>query len=282
VSDAAPQTAPARLTVARVAGRVAGRALTGLILGYLAAAALGVMGIGLPGRHLPPSKVVLPVLFALLRLGPRWSRAVAWAAAGATAALFAVLVNTELGPSLMNRLVVDDGARPSDVIVVLSASTWRHGFNMHSMERFVRGAELLQAGWAPAIVFTGQPHAPFNRFDQLSAEEMDRLGLPRDKLVPFVALDRPRPMNTWGEAQSLRVMAADHGWKRVLVVTSPSHTYRAKLCYQAAGFDVAAVPSLSLEGDLDGWHTGRARLDMFADWVYETAALATYRARGRF
>lgn len=66
---------------------------------------------------------------------------------------------------------------------------------------------------------------------------------------------RPSPLNTRGEADALRGMIADHGWKSVTVVTSEYHVIRAgTLIGQCTSVEVQMVgsqPDLSAGSWLD-------------------------------
>ncbi|MCC7494149.1 MAG: YdcF family protein [Fimbriimonadaceae bacterium] len=252
-----------------------------VVLGLLASANATLLGLALPWR-LGRYTTLCYVLLALLgQLGPRWLRRLHWVGLAGLVTLSTVVATTPLAPTLLAQRVVDDGPAPADVIVVLSASTWSTSLNAASLERWLHGVELLHAGWAPAIVFTGDPLNRLNRFDALGPATMAAVGLPTAAVVPFEAPPRT-PLTTWDEAQAIRAMGQARGWQRVLLVTSPSHTQRSKLAFEAQGLAVRVVPAASTKYDRVRPTRPAWRLAMFQDWVYETTALAVYRLRGRF
>ena len=216
----------------------------------------------------------------LAMLGPVWLRRAYWVVLAGLVVVSVTVCYTPLAPALLQALVEDDGAVPADVIVVLSGSTTTTTFRVSSETRFLRGLELLHAGLAPVIVFTGDPPQPGNQFHVMAPAEMERIGLSTAAVVPFQAVETPL-MNTFTEAQSIRKMAADHGWRRVLLVTSASHTRRAAATFRAVGFEVTVVPAATTQYDLAEPASVGDRLTIFRDWVYETNATLYYRLRGR-
>ncbi|MFK0039340.1 YdcF family protein [Paenarthrobacter sp. NPDC090517] len=72
---------------------------------------------------------------------------------------------------------------------------------------------------------------------------------------PDLVCFRPSPLNTRGEAEAIRALIAEHGWKSVTVVTSDYHVMRAgTLIAQCTSADVQMVgsqPDLSREAWLD-------------------------------
>jgi uncharacterized SAM-binding protein YcdF (DUF218 family) len=65
------------------------------------------------------------------------------------------------------------------------------------------------------------------------------------------------------------------------LVTSPSHTRRAAATFRKAGLEVTPVASEVTRYDLLDPVSVGDRLAIFRDWIYETAAILTYRLRGR-
>jgi uncharacterized SAM-binding protein YcdF (DUF218 family) len=85
-------------------------------------------------------------------------------------------------------------------------------------ERLDRGFELVRAGVAPTLVASTGPRALCNSSQ------------------PFEVLCfTPSPETTRGEAEAIGQLARQHGWTRIVLVTSTYHMLRAKLlvdrCY---------------------------------------------------
>ena len=113
----------------------------------------------------------------------------------------------------------------ADAVVVLSGS--KH-------ERLDRGLELMREGVAPTLVISGgfDPRQP-------TASRLCHAG----KGDGFdVLCFTPDPDSTRGEAEATGRLAAEHGWKRVVVVTSRFHVTRARMLFdRCLDSDVDAV-----------------------------------------
>ncbi|MBI5834393.1 MAG: YdcF family protein [Armatimonadetes bacterium] len=255
------------------------RLLVGLVVGQLLAVASTSISLTPPWSLAPATWWLCPLLLALMLAGPRWVRGLAWGWVGIVAMLTAVICWTNVTDVLLAKLTVDDGAAPADVIVVLSASTTPTQLSPNSLDRMLHGVQLLQAGTAPAITFTGEPGCSLNRFSELAPETMTKLGIATDRVVAFEARTGHHPLNTRGEALSVADMVRRHGWRSVLVVTSASHTLRTKLTFLKAGVPARVVPCPSVVSAGGVGVRGR-RLRAFTPIPYECAALLMYRMHG--
>jgi uncharacterized SAM-binding protein YcdF (DUF218 family) len=137
------------------------------------------------------------------------------------AAAFAY-VFTQLGPFLTK----EDPITRADAIFVLAGTR---------MMRPLEAADLYFEGYAPRLVMTrdlqeerafndvarrGYPFAPDA---ERARDAFVSMGIPRDAiLIPDRVHD-----STAEEAITLRELAARHGWRRVIVVTSKYHLRRA-------------------------------------------------------
>ncbi len=256
------------------------QALQGLVLGLLACNTGAVLGLMLPWRFARFTALGYVLCGLVAMLGPAWLRRSWWVALFGLVSATLVVGYTPLAPALLQRLIVDDGPSPADAIVVLSASTNTASLGTSSEDRMLRGLQLLHKGWAPAIVFTGDPRDRSNQFHVMAPAMMASLGLPTSAVVPFEPVQAP-VQTTYTEAQSIRLMATARGWRRLLLVTSPSHTRRAATVFRAAGLDVRTVASAVSRYDLASPRKVSDRLAIFRDWVYETTAWAFYRWKGR-
>ena len=135
-------------------------------------------------------------------------------------------------------LVVDEPLARSDVIFVTDGKT---------PERELEGAALFQEGWAPRVALT-RPR------DQV-AEDVRRLAgepLPQERGalilrrrgVPEAAIVRLERIveNTREELQADFDYARAHGFRRVIIVSSPYHTRRIRMIWSSR-FD-AEVPAI--------------------------------------
>jgi uncharacterized SAM-binding protein YcdF (DUF218 family) len=104
-----------------------------------------------------------------------------------------------------------DVPRRADAVVVLSGD---HG------ERLPVGLRLVRSGVAPVLVLDGGP-------DSEEATNLCKGGMPFE-----VVCLRPDPDGTRPEAQAAGRLAADRGWRSVVVVTSTHHGTRAGVLFR--------------------------------------------------
>ncbi|WP_324716532.1 YdcF family protein [Carboxydochorda subterranea] len=141
-------------------------------------------------------------------------------------------------------LVVDDGPAPSDAIIVLGGD-WKG--------RIQKGIELYREGYAPLLVVTGGLLvAPDRTQADYLAEVAERSGVPAQAIVK-----EPRSDSTYQDAALTLELAREHGWRRVLVVTSDWHSRRAatifRKLYGPAGIEVRSVPSPEWRFETSRW-----------------------------
>ncbi len=165
----------------------------------------------------------------------------------------------------------------ADAVVVLSAGLTADAFlSQQGFDRLLKGVELMRAGVAPAMVITREEETTSGR----------RITSDRDQ-ARIVALARiPEPISagfvrsTHDEAISVARIAKERGWRRVVVVTSPFHSWRACRAFERAGLTVSCVPSESRDISVVSLDSPGDRVGAFAWWVYETAATIRYWQRG--
>ena len=138
-------------------------------------------------------------------------------------------------------------AEISEAIVVLSTgrtvapgpekiSEW------HDADRFFGGIELLRAGKAPLLIFTGGS-APWERDAPLEGEILAdyarSMGIPREA----IRVTR-QAYNTREEATAVRELLPAHPSQKsaILLVTSAMHMPRAQKVFEQTGFQVLPFP----------------------------------------
>jgi uncharacterized SAM-binding protein YcdF (DUF218 family) len=128
-----------------------------------------------------------------------------------------------------------DTPRPADAILVLGGTA--------SAQRYLKGLELAQHGEAPNLVLSN----PYRPADPI----LDGL-CSRPQREFRVQCFGPDPTTTLGEGRELHRLAAENGWRTVIVVTSTSHISRARYivgkCFDGALVMVATPSRLSLFG----------------------------------
>lgn len=137
-------------------------------------------------------------------------------------------------------LAKEDQIGRADVIAVLAGT---------KMDRAMEAADLYARGYAPVIVLSRPLQekslavlaargiaVPADA--ELARDALVKLGVPRSAIV---LPDRTHD-NTAQEAQTLRLVAVENGWHRMIVVTARYHVRRAGFAmrreFRGAGIDV--------------------------------------------
>ena len=137
----------------------------------------------------------------------------------------------------------------ADAIVVLSGMIEERknaplGEWSGAVDRFEGGVDLIQAGKAPLLIFTGGwvPWIPNAKPEgEILAQRAVRLGVPKDKI-----LVTGKAQNTQEEATAVRQVGRNW-WvtesnPRIILVTSAFHMKRARMLFRKSGFEVTPFP----------------------------------------
>ncbi len=116
--------------------------------------------------------------------------------------------------------VVEDSLSPSDAIIILSDDNY-------SGDRAARAAELYRMGLAPRIVASGRMLRPYAGISELMQHDLEADGVPKSAIVRFPH----HADNTREEAEALRALVSQKGWRSILVVTSNYHTRRSRYIF---------------------------------------------------
>ena len=152
--------------------------------------------------------------------------------AGALAALLTTVAAAYGFLNVGEFLAREDPLVRADAIFVLAGTV---------VERPLEAADLYSGGYAPRIVITrAEPEPARLLLEQRGVRVPTEHDLTRDILqqlqVPGEALIAPERVhdNTAEEAQTLRALSGQHGWRRVIVVSSKYHLRRAALACRSA------------------------------------------------
>jgi uncharacterized SAM-binding protein YcdF (DUF218 family) len=141
-----------------------------------------------------------------------------------------------------------DEPAPADAVVALDGDRPR---------RLVFALTLMERRLAPTLVAV--------RGETVSPALFER-DLPYE-LVSFV----PEPSTTRGEALAVARLAAERGWRRIVVVTSTYHLTRARLIFERAlACELRFVPA--------GYSRRRLPRDIPSEWARLALALLVRRA----
>ena len=153
-------------------------------------------------------------------------------------------------------IVDNDCLSVSDAIILLEGD----GF-----DRFRKAVSLYKQGKAPKIVFSGN----ITDYDYGSfpfAEVLPRMleeGVPEDDII-----HEDKSLNTREQAVEVVRMAQERGWKKLILVASHEHQYRAYLTFlrevldSKSGITLYNAPARNLDWFVDkGWGTRFERLE---------------------
>lgn len=204
--------------------------------------------------------------------------------------LFLLVVETPLVESLARPLVVYAPLARVDAIVVLGGGVRPDGeLSEATQRRLVYGLRLLRQGYAPTIILTGgNPEDPVVPESAEMARVAHELGFPSSSFIV-----ETRASRTSAQARAVAEIARTRGFRTVLLVTSPTHSYRALRTFRKTGLEtlpgtidplLRPVP-VKPERWWQRWFAltpGKAlgRVNLAAQTAYEYVALALYWYRG--
>jgi len=152
-------------------------------------------------------------------------------------------------------LLVEDALEKSDAIIMLSDD------NFYA-DRATRAAELYRQNLAPMVVASGIRLRPYAGISELMTHDLIERGVPKEHIIPF-----PQDAdNTREEADALKTMVQQKGWKRVIIVTSNYHTRRARLIFRKVfPSDIKVEMASARDGDFDpaNWYEHRRAVKRF-------------------
>jgi len=196
---------------------------------------------------------------------------------GATLGLALLWLLVAYGPlaeALRSGLVRSDPLRPADAVLVLGTRMQTDGDPTSAqLSRLLHGLELVRKDLAPRLIITELPppfssQRPFARslLDQFQAEtELVDLG-------PVV--------NTHDEAVQTAAYLKARGLKTVIVVSSPTHTFRGAAVLEMQGLEVMASPARETRFDLETLDRPEERVWSFGAMIHEHLGIFVYRRRG--
>lgn len=154
-----------------------------------------------------------------------------------------------------NFWVVQDPLVHADAILVLSDDNF-------GGDRASRAAELFRSGWAPLVVASGRMLRPYAGISELMDRDLQNRGVPAADVLRFPQ----HASDTREEAEALRGLVIQKGWRHVLLVTSNYHTRRAQYIFHKVfptSVTVSVVPARDIEFDPDDWWETRQGTKLF-------------------
>ena len=238
------------------------------------------------------------VFLIVLTVALWWKRQRWFAGATAFLAVFITVIgSTSLAGTLLGGLerpyagVKVEELPTADAIVLLGGGSNASRYEIEHVhftpagDRLVMAHALFQMKKAPVMLLGGN----INKLDGAAIYESEIVrdlmvtwGVPKEAMIPMSYSD-----DTYGEACKVRALATEHGWHRILLVTSANHQRRASATFRAQGLEVISVPCnfLTRVGNpiADSGGLSVPRYDGFvkmATWLHEEAGWFMYRHRG--
>jgi uncharacterized SAM-binding protein YcdF (DUF218 family)/glycosyltransferase involved in cell wall biosynthesis len=195
-------------------------------------------------------------------------------ALGAVAAIYALLFYTPLLWWIASPLKVSAPPTSVDAIVVFAGGVGESGkAGGGFQERVSQAVALYKAGHAPRVIFSSGFVFTLREAEVMKAVAVDN-GIPADAI-----LLEEDAANTYENVAFTNRILAEHGWRRVLLVSSPYHMRRALLTWKHAAPDVAVTPTPVPQSEFYASRWG-ASFDQIRGIVHEYAAIAAYWMRG--
>jgi uncharacterized SAM-binding protein YcdF (DUF218 family) len=172
-------------------------------------------------------------------------------------------------------LLVQAPPRPADAIVVFAGGVGESGqAGGGYQERVLQAVDLYRGGYAPHLVFSSGFVFAFRE-----AEVMKNLAV--DNGVPAGAIElEQRAANTHDNVVYTHDILQRHGWRTILLVSSPYHMRRAMLTWHGSAPDITVVPTPSRQSLFYVRDHAGASLSQMRGILQEYVAIVVYWLRG--
>jgi len=191
--------------------------------------------------------------------------------------LSVIVVTTPVAEYLARPLRLEPELRPAEAIVVLGGGAFRDDVpSLSSLARAVYGYTLYHAGYAPRLLLSSGRVQPESGWEALAMKRLlESIGAP-----PTVLETEDHSTRTYSNATETARILLPQGVKRILLVSHPSHMWRAKLTFEKAGFTVypAPIPWDRLHEKWGRVHMGR--MVLLYQVFYEYGGIGLYWWRG--
>jgi uncharacterized SAM-binding protein YcdF (DUF218 family) len=194
--------------------------------------------------------------------------------AAAIAVVYVLVFRTPFVWWLADPLRVSATPVPADAIVVFAGGVGESGrAGGGFQERVTQAIELYRAGHAPRMVFSSGFVFTMREAEVMKAVAVAN-GVPADAIVLEEAATNTRE-NILFTKQILEA----HGWRRVLLVSSPYHMRRATLAWHRLAPEIEVTATPVPESQFYSHERG-ASLEQIRGLVHELAAIVQYWWRG--
>lgn len=211
-------------------------------------------------------------------IGTTRLRSLLWLGVGSIAAVLMVVAYTPIIVQPARSLIRRDPPASVDAVVVLASGLSDDELlDQSAVDRILSGVELLRSIRSTNLVLTRYTIDVRGRVLSTTPDQQ-RLTATLPVGVKTYVVDSV--YSTRDEALRIRPLFTGHGWTRVALVTSPSHSRRACATFEKAGIPVVCAPSLERGLAFGSLRTSQDRLKAFRLWSYEMVARIEYERRG--
>jgi len=201
-------------------------------------------------------------------------RRLAGLAVGLLLALWLVVAYTPVTGWMAEGLVRRDPVQAADAVFVFGSRVQLDGDpTTDAMSRLLRGVELVADGRARYLIVS-EIRGKHGRYTPLAQDWVARYA-PKAEVLTVGPI-----RNTHGEAVAVERLFRERRWRRVLAVTSPTHTRRAAATLEGQGLEVIAVPAVETDFDLELLDRPGDRRAAFDGIIHEWVGLFVYAQRG--
>lgn len=220
------------------------------------------------------SPLVVAVAIVLALLWTTRLRVPIAAATGVLALAWLVVAFTPLTIWMATDLPRRDPLASADAVFVLASRIQDDGeVTTNAMSRLVHALELLGQQQAPRLVLSEMP-PPEAAYAPAVRTLMAHLGLKHELLTVGPV------RSTREEALLVAKLFRERGMRRVLLVTSPTHSRRAAAAFERERLEVVSSPAAETRFDLERLSKPDERLFAFGTLLHERVGIQVYRWRG--
>jgi uncharacterized SAM-binding protein YcdF (DUF218 family)/glycosyltransferase involved in cell wall biosynthesis len=193
----------------------------------------------------------------------------------AIAAVYLLLFHTNLLWWAAGPLNVSAQPQPADAIVVFAGGVGESGkAGGGAQERLKKAVDLYKAGAARSLVLSSGYVYSFREADVMRALAMDQ-GVPAAHIVL-----EEHAANTYQNVTFVNGILKAHGWRSILLVSSPYHMRRALLVWRKVAPDVVVIPTPPEQSQFYDHPRSGATLEQVRGIAQEYLAILAYWRRG--
>jgi uncharacterized SAM-binding protein YcdF (DUF218 family)/glycosyltransferase involved in cell wall biosynthesis len=187
---------------------------------------------------------------------------------------YLLLFQTPLLWWVASPLQIVEPPAPADAIAVFAGGVGESGkAGGGFQERVTQAIGLYRQGMAPRLIFSSGFVFTLREAEVMKAVAVAN-GIPPEAIVL-----EEQAANTYQNVEYTRRILNEHGWKRILLVSSPYHMRRALLTWKKVAPEITVIATPALESQFYTHERG-ASLEQIRGILHEYAALINYWWRG--